>query len=99
MRVSSYADWIQRETSYAVSPVAYYPPPDPDSEEREQFTTRLSQIQKQVESLQSTVQSLQSVKNELKLSIDQLKDLDGQDKRQQTAEDGILNSVSTLLAQ
>ncbi len=99
-RVSSYADWIQKTTNGAAVPLRVPATDDaPDPESRERLTIRLSQVQKQIESVQANVQSLQSVRNQLKLSIDQLKDAEGKDKRQQTAEDGLLGSVSTVLAQ
>ncbi len=45
------------------------------------------------------MQSLQSNRTLLKQSIDQFKGVEAQDKKLQTTEDGILNSVSTVLAQ
>ncbi len=97
-RVSSYADWIQKSTGGAVSPIEYSPTAEPDLDDPEQITARLTQIQTQIESLRSTVLSLQGNKKQLKLNIDQLKDVERQDKHLQTTEEGILHSASTLIA-
>ncbi len=99
-RTSSYSDWIRQNTQGAVSPIVVtQTPAAPDPPESERLTNRLSAVEAQIRSLQTTVRSLQSNRALLKRSIDQLKDAEGQDRRLQTTEDGILSSASTTLAQ
>ncbi len=97
-RISSYADWIQTTTGGAVSPIVFIPPAEPEPDETEQLTTRLSTVNTQIRSLQDTVQDLQSNRALLKQRIDEFKGADGQDKKLQTTEDGILSSASAILA-
>ncbi len=95
-RVSSYADWIHSTTQGAAPLVAA---PDPEEDDADEITRRLSEVNAQISSLQATAQSLQRNRTLLKQHIDDFKGVEGQDKKLQTTEDGILSSVSTVLAQ
>ncbi len=98
-RISSYADWIRTTTGGAVSPIVFTSPAEPEPDETEQLTTRLSTVNTQIRSLQDTVQALQGNRALLKQRIDEFKGADGKDKKLQTTEDGILSSASALLPQ
>ncbi len=95
-RTSSYVDWIHSTTQGAASLVSA---PDPDEDDTGQITRQISEVNAQIGSLQVTVQSLQNNRTLLKQRIDEFKDMEGQDKRLETTEDGILNSLSAVLAE
>ncbi len=95
-RVSSYADWIERTTKGAAVPLRV---PATDAPDPEQLTIRLSQVEAQIASLETTVQSLESNRALLRQSLEELQKVAGQDVQLQTQEDGILNSVATILGE
>ncbi len=96
MRVSSYADWLHSTTQGAASLVSGS---DPDDDDIDEITGRLSEVNAQINSLRATVQSLQTNNTLLKQNIDEFKDAERQDKVLQATEDETLNSLSALLAE
>ncbi len=93
-RVASYVEWIRKTTNGAVSFIAAPYPDDP-----EEIMTRIREVQAQILTLRTTVQSLRNNRTLLKQRIDEFKGVEGQDKHQQTTEDGILASISAILPQ
>ncbi len=94
-KVASYAEWIRTTTNGAVSIIIAAPDPD----DPEEITTRISEIKAQILTMQATVQSLQGNRTLLKQRIDEFRGMEGQDRKLQTTEDGILGSVSAILPQ